>query len=179
MTYDVGKMIGSAMPNIQERLRNAGDRRDWDECDRLEELKEQEQTFNSMAPQHGIVIPKNQVIYLASPYSHPEESVRYGRYYKVIEATSDLIKQGYLVYAPIVHNHVITITPDIPKDFSFWKTFDVAMLKRCDAIAVLKLEGWEKSIGIQHELTVARYLHYPIYEVYEKSGKYELGGERG
>jgi hypothetical protein len=32
------------------------------------------------------------------------------------------------------------------------------MLRRCDALAVLRLPGWEQSVGVQAELALAREL---------------------
>jgi hypothetical protein len=41
------------------------------------------------------------VIYLVSPYSHPDPLVREERFQAACEATADLIRSGAIVYSPI------------------------------------------------------------------------------
>ena len=37
----------------------------------------------------------------------------------------------------------------------FWARYDRSVLARCDAVAVLTLDGWEDSVGVQAELAIA------------------------
>jgi len=45
------------------------------------------------------------LIYLASPYSHPDPSVRQERYEAACKATAAMMRQGYHVYSPIAATH--------------------------------------------------------------------------
>jgi Domain of unknown function (DUF1937) len=45
------------------------------------------------------------MIYLASPYSHPDPVVREARFDAACRATVDLIRTGQPVFAPVVMGH--------------------------------------------------------------------------
>jgi hypothetical protein len=45
------------------------------------------------------------VIYLASPYSHPNPAVREQRFQAACQAAAALLRSGQAVFAPIVHSH--------------------------------------------------------------------------
>lgn len=97
----------------------------------------------------------NRLIYLASPYSHPDPQVRQYRYEQVLEATRLLMLQGRHVWAPIVYTHQLA-EAGMPVEWEFWQAFDGMMLRRCQELWVLTLDGWEESRGIQAEIDAAR-----------------------
>lgn len=97
------------------------------------------------------------IIYLASPYSHPDRVVRKWRYRMACHGTARLLEAGHLVYSPIVHSHPLTRFR-LPAEWDYWRRLDEAMLRRCDALAVLRLPGWEQSVGVQAELALAKEL---------------------
>jgi Domain of unknown function (DUF1937). len=45
------------------------------------------------------------MIYLASPYSHPDPLVREARFDAACRAMADLVHAGQIVFSPIVHGH--------------------------------------------------------------------------
>lgn len=102
------------------------------------------------------------MIYLASPYSHPDSVIRQSRFESACEVTALLLKQGLVVYSPIVHGHPLT-DYGLPGDWSFWKIHAQTFLQRCDALVVLMLEGWQNSIGVQAEMTMAKEWSKPTY----------------
>lgn len=95
------------------------------------------------------------LIYLASPYSHPDKSVREERYRKAFEATMLLLQQGYLVYSPIVYTHPLATLGDFPLGFAAWKALDLRMLDACDTFWILPLGGYSESVGIKEETDYA------------------------
>lgn len=95
-----------------------------------------------------------ELIYLASPYSHPDRVVRKWRYRMACHGTARLLEAGHLVYSPIVHSHPLTHY-GLPTDWGYWKRLDEAMLQRCDELWVLLLDGWAASAGIQAEIQLA------------------------
>src|SRR5690242_11058087 len=101
------------------------------------------------------------IAYLASPYSHPDESVKERRHAIVTHVAFELIRQGIYVYSPIVHNVPIDQL-GIHGNWLSWIEFDHGMLARCDRLLVLKLPGWEESKGVQAEITRAKELGLPI-----------------
>ncbi len=45
------------------------------------------------------------MIYLASPYSHPDPAVREQRFRAACRAAAELIRAGHVVISPVVHGH--------------------------------------------------------------------------
>lgn len=65
---------------------------------------------------------KKPLIYLASPYSHEDASVRQERYEIVSRVTALLISRGYVVFSPIAYSHPLNERIDIPVED--WYRFD-------------------------------------------------------
>lgn len=102
------------------------------------------------------------IVYLASPYSHKDKFVEHIRFIKVCKAAGNLRRIGLSCHAPIASAHPISQICDLPKDWSFWCDRDRAFLKVCKALVVLKLDGWDKSVGVAAELEEARRMSLPI-----------------
>ena len=101
------------------------------------------------------------MIYLASPYSHPDSQIRRQRFRDACIATARLIRAGHIVFSPIVHGHPIA-EYGLPTDWRFWEPFDRAYLQRCDEVVVLMLDGWQESEGVQAEIRIAGELGKPV-----------------
>lgn len=102
------------------------------------------------------------MIYLASPYTHPDPFVREMRYV----STMKVLVEQYLLkarwaYSPIVHCHELAKIGDLPKDGSFWKQYDFHMLELAEELHILRLDGWTSSEGIKNELTHFMVFHKP------------------
>ncbi len=94
--------------------------------------------------------------YLCSPYTHTHPAIREQRYEQAAKAAAQLMREGRLVYSPIVHGHPLTVAdPELPSDFDFWMRHCYAMLRVCEQIIVLKLDGWEQSVGVRAEMEFA------------------------
>lgn len=98
------------------------------------------------------------LIYLASPYSDEEPFVMNARWKSVRKYASNLIELGYLVFSPVVYQ----LHYGLPKDFSFWKSMDFKMIEAADEVWILKLKGWNKSVGVVAEMNYAVKLGKPI-----------------
>jgi hypothetical protein len=68
------------------------------------------------------------MIYIAAPYYSP---------YPCITP---------MFFHPVVKLH------ELPNDFAFWGDLSLDLLKRCDEMHLLKLEGWSVSRGVKEEL---------------------------
>jgi nucleoside 2-deoxyribosyltransferase len=101
------------------------------------------------------------MIYLASPYSHPDPSVREQRFRAACRATAALLRAGEVVFSPIVHSHAL-VEFELPTAWSYWERFDRTYLERCDEVVVLMLDGWEDSVGVREEIGIARALGKPV-----------------
>jgi hypothetical protein len=92
------------------------------------------------------------LIYLSSPHSHPDPMVREIRYQQVMKATAQLIRDGRLVYSPIVHTHEMGKVYAFPKVFDFYAQLDYAWIERVNEVWVLMIEGWDESDGVRAEI---------------------------
>jgi hypothetical protein len=59
------------------------------------------------------------MIYLCSPYTHPDPAVREARYEAACRTAAHLMRSGKIVFSPIAHSHGIA-QYGLPKDWSFW-----------------------------------------------------------
>lgn len=101
------------------------------------------------------------MIYLASPYAHPDADVREQRFHGVCRAAAQLMKTGLVVFSPIAHSHGIAAY-GLPLGWHFWERFDCEFVARCDEVFVLMLDGWHKSEGVQAEIRLAREMGKPV-----------------
>jgi len=108
-----------------------------------------------MTPQHD---KPGGYVYIASPYTHPSAAVREFRFIKVAHACAKLFEQGIVPFSPIVHWHELSKIFDLPKDHQYWIMADSIMLTGARELAVLQLDGWEKSAGVQREIKFAELL---------------------
>ena len=102
------------------------------------------------------------MIYLASPYSHPDPAVRRQRLEAVCRAAARMLRDGQFVFSPIAHSVAIAEHGGAPDSWAFWRPVDLVMLGRCNELVVLKLDGWETSEGVQAEVARARLLGLPV-----------------
>jgi hypothetical protein len=101
------------------------------------------------------------MIYLASPYSHPNAAVRAHRFREVCRAAAMLLSAGHAIFSPIAHSHPL-VEHGLPTDWFFWQRWGQNMLTRCDEVVVLQLDGWIDSVGVQAEIALARSLGKPL-----------------
>lgn len=102
------------------------------------------------------------MIYLASPYSHPDVIVRQNRFENVCRYAAFLMSRGDIVFSPIAHTHPIAIQGSLPLLWSYWKKVDIAFMKCCNRMTILRLDGWKESEGIKEEMILAHTFEMPI-----------------
>jgi len=110
---------------------------------------------------------KNQLIYIGSPYTHPDKDVMQLRYEQVLDVTADLLNQGFHVISPIVHCHPLSVKHKMMPDFEFWKRYNFALLSKCSVLLIIPIDGWKESIGLQAEVIFAKENNISI-EMYYK-----------
>ena len=104
------------------------------------------------------------MIYLASPYSHPDPVIRDARYLAACRATVRLLLAGQTVFSPIVHGHALA-SFGLPTDWPFWAQHGEQHIARSDELFVLAIAGWKESQGVQAEIGIAqrlgKFVRYP------------------
>lgn len=92
------------------------------------------------------------IIYLASPYSHPNPEVKRLRFEAVSKAAAFYMEKGHIIFSPIAMTHPMSLYGNLTGDWAFWKHFDSTFLSHCIAMWILKLTGWDESVGIKGEI---------------------------
>jgi nucleoside 2-deoxyribosyltransferase len=94
------------------------------------------------------------MIYLASPYWHPEPAIRNQRFRAACRITAEMIREGTTVFSPVVYGHAL-MGEGLPSDWSFWQRHDAEYLMLCDEVVILQIDGWEASEGVREEVRLA------------------------
>lgn len=102
------------------------------------------------------------MLYLASPYSHPDPVVRARRAELARRATAILMEKGYHVFSPIAHSVAVEAYLSHKQPHKFWMSQCYAMLRRCERLVVLRIDGWEQSKGVRLEIKAARSIEMPV-----------------
>ena len=134
------------------------------------------------AHERYVVIYMNILLYIASPYQHKYKRIVEERYIDVSRATAKIINTfpHIIPFSPIVYTHPLIDFIEAGVD---WYTFDLELLYRCDAVLVLKLDGWKDSFGVKLEIKEAHETDIPV--IYAKKDdvvgvlKEEISGTLG
>ncbi len=106
---------------------------------------------------------KTTLLYLGTPYTHVDQSVMAARFLAVNRTAVKLINDGFLVFSPITHGHPLALDGDLPRDWEYWKQYSLRMLSMCDALVVLRVDGWKESKGLTEEIEFANINGMPIW----------------
>jgi len=98
------------------------------------------------------------MIYLASPYSHPDADVRVDRYNWACRIAATLIGRGENTFSPIAHSHPLQSYLEDADGWGYWKRIDREFIQRCDELFVLMIDGWRESVGVREEIAYAKKL---------------------
>lgn len=98
------------------------------------------------------------MIYLATPYTHKDQSVVQKRVDDTCEAFSILSALGKIVLSPILLSHPVSVRYNIGSTWEVWKKVDLEYIKTCDELYVITLDGWKESVGVQAEIIAAKEL---------------------
>lgn len=96
------------------------------------------------------------MIYLASPYTHPDPLIMKTRFLLAEQCTAHILQRRDHVYSPIVHCHEIAAKFSLPTDFDFWQVYNRDMIRRCDEFCILDIPGWKESKGVRGEFDFAK-----------------------
>lgn len=105
------------------------------------------------------------MIYLASPYSHPDPLIQRTRFLIAEQFVAHTLKkENLLIFSPIVYCHKLAVDNGLPTDANFYLHFNMNVLRRSEAMYLLKLKGWEESKGVTLEINLAKMLLIPVVE---------------
>ena len=103
------------------------------------------------------------MIYIGSPYSDPDHLVREDRATQVERFAARYVQRGHVIYCPIASWHHVAQKFTLPTDHQFWQQLNIGILRLASEMWVLRLDGWDYSIGLTKEMDMARDLYIPIF----------------
>ena len=100
--------------------------------------------------------------YLATPYTGYPGGINEA-FKEASRAAATLLKHGIRVYSPIAHTHPIALYGELdPTDHSIWLPADGPLMAAAVGIIIIKMNGWEKSKGIAHEVNAFKEAGKPV-----------------
>lgn len=96
------------------------------------------------------------LIYIGSPYSHPDDEIRHNNFKIVSEFAAQLCSEGYVAFSPITYGHTLLDFKEMSSSWEFWQTFCLSFLVHADELIVYQMPGWENSKGLSDEISFAR-----------------------
>ena len=105
------------------------------------------------------------LVYLASPYTHPDPAVMQRRFEEICIVAARHMRQGVHIFSPIAHTHPIALAGDLPRDFVFWEQYARKMLAVCVEMWICDMDGWRESKGVALEIKIAEKLGLRISHI--------------
>lgn len=106
------------------------------------------------------------IVYVASPYSHPDPQIMQFRYEVIRDYCAELIQQGTFAFSPIIYGHEMAKFNEMPTDAAWWEAFNFAFLSIAQELHVCCMDGWKESKGVQAEIDFAEKNGIPVtYDV--------------
>lgn len=113
------------------------------------------------------------LIYVASPYTHPDAAVRQDRYDRIVENVAEWsLLWPHTFFSPIAATHPIAVAMSKKTggaeqgDWGRWSELDGAILHSVATahgeMWIRMLDGWEESAGIAVECSLAYLLKIPV-----------------
>lgn len=126
-------------------------------------------------------MPKPQLIYLAAPYSgaRTERAAQItDMAWRIMTAGSPNMRGPYtarfLVLSPITYGHFGFTARDFWRDNFPWTGYSGQFLLLADLLVVLKLPGWQESVGVGYETEIAEKAGIPIMYLNEDATEAEI-----
>ena len=106
--------------------------------------------------------------FVSMPYSTTDEAVKRARVIMAKQFCNRIANEGYSPLCPVLVAESMTeYNPKFGEDFSYddWLNFSLTYLKGCDLMYILRLTGWEESVGVKAEIELANQLGIEIVMV--------------
>lgn len=78
------------------------------------------------------------------------------------EVCAKLISRGDNIVSPMTLEPALQYDSSIPYSWEYWSRYGKKMLGICNKLVVVKLPGWDTSVGVQGEIEIAKQLGLEI-----------------
>jgi len=94
-------------------------------------------------------------IFVAGPYNHPDPGVMSARLHAITGWCASLFIEGKSPISPLLVGLNLAKHANLPTDTDTWRVFSETLLKGCDELHVLMVDGWQESKGVGYEIAAA------------------------
>lgn len=101
-------------------------------------------------------------IFVAGPYNTPDDAIKEYRMNTIKDYCVKQFLDGNSPISALLMGLVYATHAELPTDTDTWRTFSETLLKGCDELHVLMVDGWELSSGVKSEIESANKLNIPI-----------------
>lgn len=102
------------------------------------------------------------LVYISAPYTHIEDKVALMAALMKAAGSYMVANPGSHVVSPLYNHFALPLVPALGKDWAFWSSYSIDMLRRCDMLLVLQYDTWMMSTGVKEEIALANQLKLPI-----------------
>lgn len=103
-------------------------------------------------------------IFVAIPYNGTTEEKEHRLKILSIYCIS-LFKDNQSPISPLLMGLMMVKEGNLPTDSETWKIYSETLLKGCDELHILMVNGWENSIGIKYEIEEANKLNIKTHYI--------------
>ena len=96
----------------------------------------------------------HEMIYIASPYTHPDGEVVRARVRAAQAVAADMVNHGKGAFSPVLYTHTLLEQTGAAPPGGWYET-DLHFLDKAKELVILELPGWEESQGIMIEKAFA------------------------
>lgn len=107
---------------------------------------------------------EDKLIFVCTPYSNDDENIV--KYRKKIagEVCLRLVAKGIYAISPVVYGcALMEYGENTDGSWNYWQKFCETFLINSKAVYVIKIDGWDKSIGVSQEILFAITHKIPVY----------------
>lgn len=111
---------------------------------------------------------KQGLYYLAVPYQGSEEEKKY-RTELSLKITTEFLRQGISLFSPVIYVNKIAEElglTSLEKRREIIMPYLLDFLKVSKGLLLIKVDGWQKSWGVQHELKFCYEAHIPVFTMH-------------
>lgn len=99
--------------------------------------------------------------YMMSPYSDSQSTVKTSRFLENARLLNYFTSVRIPVLSTISHSHPATLFGS-DGGWEYWEKLDKTLMEGSKSLLLVLMQGWDKSIGVKHELEHGETLHIPL-----------------
>lgn len=102
------------------------------------------------------------LVFVSCPYTGPAEIVEW-RMKKFSEYVAEMETRGQFHAVSTLYNQLVLDRGiALPGDYGFWQSYSHSLILVSSRVDVLKLPGWQDSVGVQDEIEIAKSRNIPV-----------------